>query len=76
MDMVKNLEALQGKMDELGSAFTEYRSAQDERVEQIEENGKASDELLEKMSKLEDQLSQTDAVKTFPKIELENAEVV
>jgi HK97 family phage major capsid protein len=51
------------KLDSLAGDFAAYRAAQDERVKQIEQTGKASAEIVEKMAKLETSLGQLDEVK-------------
>lgn len=44
---------LERKLDELGTAFTEFKKINDERLKQIEEKGKSSADNEEKMQKAE-----------------------
>ncbi len=57
------LEKATAELEKLTGAFAEYRKASNERMEQIEKHGKASDELLTKMAGLEKQLARVDEVK-------------
>lgn len=51
-------------VNELGSAFDEFKKANDERLAQIEKNGSADGLLTEKVEKLNDKLNELEAAKT------------
>lgn len=57
-------EELKTKLDELGHAFEEFKSTNDERIKEIQEKGQASAETEQKLAKLEEDISNLDEIKS------------
>lgn len=65
-------EELNKKLDSLGSAFEEFKKVNDQRIEEIKQNGQAASDTLEKLAKIEKDMDSIEDVKQrLEKIELD-----